>query len=295
MAKSKSGEQTQIAEVEVLSATDEEPSGSSLKLMTPAEAKRCVEAIKHHAVSLRELLVELAERRGWQAIGYKSITACLVGEFQNSKPVLVRELKTGRIEKNYLQVPIGTYLESQLRPLSKLSSPQQYQSTIAKAHQLAGKQKLTATHIAQAVNQTLLAARQPNLAAKYKSGDLVRIECQAGALSDQKAWDGCWGIVHSTGNISAVSVTVGSKEINYMAGDLDWDDNSETQFRSTCERILTLWQVELEPIERTVLKELQRRHFFTNLEEEIIALMENKHLKHPQSYLLAKGASRTQS
>ena len=52
-----------------------------------------------------------------------------------------------------------------------------------------------------------------------------------------------------------------------MAGDLDWEDNPDPKFRDTCDRILVLWQVELEPIERTVLKELQRRHFFTDLEK----------------------------
>jgi len=47
-----------------------------------------------------------------------------------------------------------------------------------------------------------------------------------------------------------------------MADDLDWDDNSDAQFRVNCERLLTLWQTELEPIEQTVLKELQRQFFY---------------------------------
>ncbi len=59
-----------------------------------------------------------------------------------------------------------------------------------------------------------------------------------------------------------------------MAGDLDWEDNPDPKFRDTCSRILALWQAELEPIERTVLKELTRRHFFTDLEIQMISLIE---------------------
>ena len=252
-------------------------------LMNKAEARHCVEAIKKHAVSLRQLLVELEDRGGWFVLGYGSITACLVSEFKNSKPVLVRELKVGRIEKHHLQVPIGTYLESQLRPLSKLFSKQQYQPTIAKAHQLAGDSRLTVTHVAQAVDEVLNPTRfvkRTNLS-KYKAGDLVRIQCQTGALPEQRTWDDCWAIVQSTGNISCVRVLVGNKEVDYMADDLDWNDNSDARLRDTCERLLVLWQTELEPIEQTVLKELQRRHFFTDLETQIISLLEAKRLSLP--------------
>lgn len=247
-------------------------------VMTETEARQCIEAIKEHVVSLRRLLVELEDRRGWEALGYSSTTACMVAEFNNSKPVLVRELKVGRIEKHHLQVPIGTYLESQLRPLSKLQ-PEQYKPAITKAHELAGFDKLTAVHVAKAVNELLrptrFVAQQPS---KFQRSDLIRIKCAVGALPEQKAWDGCWAIVQSVGNISCVRVLVGSKEVDYMVGDLDWDDNSDPQFRDVSERILTLWQTELEPIEQTVLKELQHRHFFTDLELQMISLMEAKRL-----------------
>ena len=248
-------------------------------VMSQAEARQCIEAIKEYAVSLRRLLVELEDRRGWSVLGYSSMTACMVAEFNNSKPVLVRELKVGRIEKYHLQVPIGTYLESQLRPLSKLSSAQQYQPTVVKAHQLAGEGRLSAAHVRQAVNETLSPLRKvkQTLPSKYLRNDLVRIQCQVGALQEQKAWNGCWGIVHSTGNISNVRVLVANQEVDYMAGDLDWDINSEPQFRDACARVLNLWQqTDLEPVEENLLKFFQRRPFFTELEEQMISLMESK-------------------
>lgn len=268
-----------VAAVEVVENPTRPKISDLHSLMTKAEARRYVEAIKKHAVSLRQMLVELEDRRGWEALGYSSITACLVSEFTNSKPVLVRELKVGRIEKHHLQVPIGTYLESQLRPLSKLPSLEEYQPTVTKAHQLAGDAKLTATHVAQAVNERLNPTRfaKRTSPSRYKPGDFVRIKCQAGALPEQQVWNACWAIVQSTGNISCVRVLVGNSEVDYMADDLDWDDNSEAQFRVNCKRLLTLWQTELEPIEQTVLKELQRRQFFTDLETQIVTLMEAKH------------------
>lgn len=248
-------------------------------VMTAAQAQRCVEAIKNHAVSLRTLLVELDDRRGWEALGYSSMTACMVTEFKNSKPVLIRELKVGRIEKHHLQVPIGTYLESQLRSLSKLE-PTQYKLAIEKAHKIAGSDKVSAVHVAKAVTEILNPTRvvkDAPTASKYKPGDLVRIKCALGALPEQKAWDGCWGTVQSTGSISCVVVLVGSKEIDYMAGDLDWDDNSDPKFSETCVRILNLWQQpDLEPVEENLLNFLQHRHFFSNLEVQMITLMEVK-------------------
>lgn len=246
-------------------------------VMTEVEARQCIEAIKSYAIGLRKLLVELEDRRGWEVLGYASITACMVAEFDNSKPVLIRELKVGRIEEHYLQVPIGTYRESQLRPLSKLDLGE-YKLAVEKAHQLAGNAKLTAVHVTKAVNELLSSARSAKTTAAppYQVGELVRIACQPGALLEQKAWDGCWGIVKATGDICAVNVLVGNQEISFMASDLDWEQNSDPQFCDTCNRILALWQkAELEPVEENLLKFWQRRYFFTNLELRVISLLEN--------------------
>lgn len=252
-----------------------------LQLMSETEARQCIDAIKDRVISIRALLLELESRRGWAALGYSSMSSCMVAEFTKSRPVLVRELKAGRIEKYTLDVPIGTYPESHFRPLAKLKSKQHWKPVLDKAHQLAGDELVTAAHVTQAVNQLLTSDRltKPALPSKYKAGDLIRIKCIAGALPEQKTWDGCWGIVLSTGNISSVNVLVGGKEVSYMACDLDWNDFNDDVFQHTCERILELWQTELEPIERTVLKELQRRHFFTDLEKQMISLMEAKHLE----------------
>lgn len=277
-------QQPESAQVLIGNCEKVEPVGNSTyaevlpPLMTEDEARQCIAAIKGHVVSIRALILDLEERRGWEALGYRSITACLISEFpSDSKTKLIRTLEAARIERHIQVVPIGTYPESQLRPLNKLA-PKLWLPTLARAHQLACNGKLKATHVNQAVNEMLSPARfvKPPEASKYQAGSFVRVVCQVGALPEQKAWNGCWAVVQSTGNISCVRVLVGGFEVNYMAGDLDWEDHSDVRFRDTCERILALWQTELEPIEQTLLKELQRRHFFTDLEMQMISLMECK-------------------
>ena len=57
--------------------------------------------------------------------------------FSQARSSLQLELKAGRIEKNYLDVPVGTFSESHLRPLTKLKL--EYQSTaVEKAKEIAG-------------------------------------------------------------------------------------------------------------------------------------------------------------
>jgi hypothetical protein len=169
-----------------------------IPVMTQAEARGCIEAIKERAISLRQLLVELEERRGWEALGYSSMTACMVAEFKNSKPVLVRELKVGRMEKRYLRVPIGTYLESQLRPLSQLE-PTQYQEAIETAHQIAGDERITVAHVNQAVRELRskkLFLNQPFTppTLPYHVGDLVLVKCDRAVTEPYAKYNGCWAI-----------------------------------------------------------------------------------------------------
>lgn len=280
MSELSKAEATPVAAVEVVEDAANWEIVVQQPPMTQVEAQQCLQQIKDLGNSLRAKLLELDLRRGWKALGYSSMTACLKAEFAEvgSKSTMIREWNAGQLERE-LEVQICTYPAYQLRPLRKLQ-PEQRKAVLAKAQELAGDARFTANHVTQAVSEVLSPTRfvKQTLPAKYKPGELIRIQCQAGALPEQKVWDGCWGIVQSTGNISCVRVLVGSKEIDCMAGDLDWDDNSDVKFRDTCERILTLWQTELEPIEQTVLKELQRRHFFTDLEKQMIVLMEAKRL-----------------
>ncbi|MBV9386783.1 MAG: hypothetical protein JOZ78_10190 [Chroococcidiopsidaceae cyanobacterium CP_BM_ER_R8_30] len=245
-------------------------------VMTEAEARQCLSEIKGHWTSIRALVLELKERRGWEALGYPNLTACLEAEFSDSRTKLVRELRAAEVEKYVLQVPIGTWPASHFRPLGQLN-PEQYKLALDKARELAGDNMLTAVHITKAVKQIAESTRSLKQAKlpKFQPGELVRIKCKTEALPAQKMWNDCWGIVKLAS--SNVQVLVGGKEVVYAVDDLERDNNCDARFRETCDRILSLWQTELEPIEQVTLKELQHRQFFTDLETQIVSCMETKH------------------
>jgi len=76
--------------------------------MTAEEARRCIDEIKTYLNSVRVLLLNLDERRGWEALGYKSIRQCLKAELQGklgkSVSQLYRELAAGKIERELSQL-----------------------------------------------------------------------------------------------------------------------------------------------------------------------------------------------
>ncbi|MBV9388054.1 MAG: hypothetical protein JOZ78_16660 [Chroococcidiopsidaceae cyanobacterium CP_BM_ER_R8_30] len=244
-----------------------------LPMMSESEALQCINNIKGHWANIRALMLELKERRGWEALGYPNLTACLEAEFSESRTKLVRELRAAEIEKEILQVPIGTCPASHFRPLSQLK-PEQYKLALDKAQALAGGQKLTAALVTQAVKQIINSTelQKPVETSKFQLGELVWIKCQSKVLPIQKVWDGCWGIVQSTS--WCVLVLIGCKEVEYQAGHLKQNNKADALFLDTCKRIMALWQTELESIEQMVLKELQRRPVFTDLELQIITCME---------------------
>lgn len=53
--------------------------------MSTEEARQCINEIKTHLNSIRVLLLNLDERRGWAALGYESMRQCLIGEFKLSE------------------------------------------------------------------------------------------------------------------------------------------------------------------------------------------------------------------
>lgn len=248
-------------------------------VMTWAEARQCVEAIKQHVVSLRRHLVDLHDRRGWEVLGYSSVTACLVAEFHNSKPVLVRELKVGRIEQHHLQVPIGTYRESQLRPLSKLSSPQQYQVVMARAHQLASERKLTANDVNLAVREfhskqisKIKLVTPPSL--PYQLGDLVIINCVRAVTEPYAKHNGNWVIVKEV-LANGCKVLLMGQEWNIHCNDLkemDWVDET---LKFVAPRVNALLQREdLDKMEREILERYHRQQWFTPWQMQLLQTIE---------------------
>jgi hypothetical protein len=249
-----------------------------IPLMTEAEAHGCIEAIKEHAISLRQLLVELEERKGWEALGYSSMTACMVAEFKNSKPVLVRELKVGRMEKRYLRVPIGTYLESQLRPLSQLE-PTRYQEAIEKAHQIAGDKRITVAHVNQAVrelrskklflNQPLTPPMLP-----YHVGDIVLVKCDRAITEPYSKYNGCWAVVSEV-LAYGCSVQLMGREWNIHWNDLKAIDITDATLKQIANRVFTLLvRDDLDEMERDILERYHQRQWFTSWQLQLLQTLE---------------------
>lgn len=246
-------------------------------LMTKVEAWQCIDAIKSCVISIRALVLELEERRGWEALGYTSITACLISEFPGeSKSKLIRALEAGRIERHQ-QVPIGTYLESQLRPLNKLA-PEQWQPALAKAHELAGNDKLKAKYIAQAVGELtrkraeIKPVTPPVL--PYKAGDIVLIKCTRAVREPYAQYNNCWGIVLEVLSHGAIVALMGQKwSINW--NDIKEVDLVDETLKSIAARVIDLLQRDdLDEMEREILKGYHRRQWFTNWQLQLLKTIE---------------------
>jgi len=97
-----------------------------VSLMNATEACECVTKINSHMNSARALLLDLYERRGWQALGYQSWRECVTAEFAQSKSRLYQELEAAQIEQRIsTNGGIGSIPERQLRPLAALTPMEQ--------------------------------------------------------------------------------------------------------------------------------------------------------------------------
>lgn len=248
-------------------------------VMSEAEARQCVEALKSHLVSIRALLVELEERQGWKALGYSSMTACLISEFPgDSKTKLIRALEAGRIER-YQQVPIGTYLESQLRPLFKLA-PEQWKPTLEKAHQYAGNGRLTATHVSKAtvelrsVQLSQIQLVTPSVL-PYQAGDIVLINCERAVKEAYTKYNNCWGVVADVLAHSCIVQLMG-QECSIHWNDLKEIDLVNETLKQVASRVVTLLQRDdLDQMEREILERYHRQQWFTPWQLQLLQTMEN--------------------
>lgn len=132
-------------------------------VMTAEEARTCIAKIHRYADDIRQRVLELYSRDGWKALGYESWKDCVQSEFHESTNYVLRQLRCAVIESEIRQedgqdVPIGTkpqIPESQLRPLSRLPSPQSRKEAWKEAEKAAPQGKLTAKHVEAVVDRKL--------------------------------------------------------------------------------------------------------------------------------------------
>ena len=125
----------------------------AVRLMIYSEAKECVNQINANMTNIRSLVLDLYERKGWDALGYESWRECVVKEFKQSQAYLYRQLEAAQTEK--VISPIGEKVEipeSQLRPLVTLrNDPGKQREAWQKAVETAPEGKVTAAHVARVV------------------------------------------------------------------------------------------------------------------------------------------------
>src|SRR5688500_10393093 len=87
--------------------------------MTREEAQTCVDQIAAHLVGARRLIDELDERRGWEALGYRSFYQCVINLFSSEKSQLYRQRAAARVESIIAgNGSVGLIPERVLRPLT---------------------------------------------------------------------------------------------------------------------------------------------------------------------------------
>jgi len=125
-----------------------------IRPMIYKEAREVVDKINANMNNVRYLVLDLYEREGWSALGYKSWRECVTAEFKNSQAYLYRQLEAAQAEKVISPIGENEIPESQLRPLTKLrDNPDQQRQAWQKAVETAPDGKITAAHVSKVVKE----------------------------------------------------------------------------------------------------------------------------------------------
>jgi hypothetical protein len=130
------------------------PTIIAVRPMIYSEAKECVNQINANMTNIRSLVLDLYERKGWDALGYESWRECVTAEFKQSQSYLYFQLEAAQTERNISTIVEKTdsIPESQLRPLAKLrDNPEAQKEAWQKAVETAPEGKVTAAHVARVV------------------------------------------------------------------------------------------------------------------------------------------------
>ncbi|PSB41799.1 hypothetical protein C7B80_29525 [Cyanosarcina cf. burmensis CCALA 770] len=261
--------------------------------MSQAEAMQCVEQINHHCNQIRYLLVELDSRQGYLALGFPSMSGLMRSQlFDKARSTLQKELQAGRIEKDYLNLPVGTMPERHLRPLSKLK-PEYYSVALSQAGEIAGDRPITEKDVSTAVATMLLSDKN---AAKRSIVDVVKerthvplcarsqfriddvVKVRAFKNVDLRSYDGYWGIIQYIGNnFYQIYISLKGEMIRCREEEVESIDMSEgdrLSLLSVSSRISNLLKAELEAVDYAILETIQRSLYLTPRQLMHLELME---------------------
>jgi hypothetical protein len=160
--------------------------------MTAQEARTSIDRIRRGLENIRHEVLDLYERRGWEALGYTSWRECVVAEFGQSQSQLYEALDAGRVERvlsdnfrnsgnSLSEVKINNSQARELAPLAK-TDPEAAREVWREVQEEHGD-KVTASKVRDAVQR-----RKPMESAPPEYA------CETcGEIHDRPMWhcDGC--------------------------------------------------------------------------------------------------------
>lgn len=107
-----------------------------------ARIQHHLDSADHHLESARQLLLDLKDGDGWKALGYKTWSACIKGEFGQHRSTIHRQLQAALVELDLSPngQQLGTISERALRPLTSRAFDQgTRQAIVALAQEVVGE------------------------------------------------------------------------------------------------------------------------------------------------------------
>ncbi len=115
--------------------------------MTRPEAQECVVQIKRNIETAWQLVLDLRERRGWEALGYKNWRECMAAEFDVKQAQAYRMLNAATINKAITDAGLPAIPETHARALTPvIDDPDKVRKIAREVHQQAPKPTAAAYH-----------------------------------------------------------------------------------------------------------------------------------------------------
>jgi len=161
-----------------LIATTQDAVFVGVPMMDESEARACVTRIKTRIDIARGELLELKDREGWRALGYKNWSECARGEFGMSVATLYRQLEAAEIMRGMGDSQFENLPTTHLQAVKHLA-PEQQVKALTQAHATTNGKPT-----AKAVQQAAAELTQPDLPIEF-SVIQRRFELHGHILSEQ--------------------------------------------------------------------------------------------------------------
>jgi hypothetical protein len=165
-------------------------------MMSEAEARQYIETIKSRFDDITALMLELDGRRGWKALGYKSMHQMIQAELKDhlnkSVSQIYRKLSEAKIRRELSQIceKVEAIPAYKLEPLGKLP-PEEWQDAWEEVTSTAPDGKVRKEHVQTVVSRRIQEQKHIADSALLRLGDWVEIHSN----QSDNGWDGLRGLI----------------------------------------------------------------------------------------------------